>query len=65
MKQLHHDENGKFCSPNSKPLAKKVIGVRLPVDVDEAVRKLAGNELSNWVRQAVIEKYEREQQISA
>lgn len=66
MKQLHHDENGKFCSPHSEPLAKKVIGVRLPVTMDALVREVAGEDLSNWIRNAIAEKLEREQrQISA
>lgn len=35
---------------------------RLPVSIDTTVRELAGDELSNWIREAIAEKLEREQQ---
>lgn len=35
------------------------------MDVDTAVRELAGDELSDWIREAIAEKLEREQQVSA
>ena len=35
---------------------------RLPVSIDTTVRELAGDELSNWIREAITEKLEREQQ---
>lgn len=35
---------------------------RLPVSVDIALRELAGDELSDWIREAIAEKLEREQQ---
>lgn len=36
------------------------MGVRLPMDIDTVVREVAGNNLSNWVREAIAEKLERE-----
>jgi hypothetical protein len=62
MKQIHHDDRGKFKSPNSTPLARKVMGVRLPIDMDATVRELAGDDLAAWIRCAIAEKLEREQQ---
>ncbi len=35
---------------------------RLPVSVDTTVRELAGDDLSSWIREAISEKLEREQQ---
>lgn len=52
----------RFKQAGSVPLAKKVIGVRLPIDLDAAVRELAGEELSDWVREAIAEKLARETQ---
>ena len=60
MKKLHFDDQGNFSSPNPEPLERKVIAVRLPVSVGPVVRKLAGNDLSAWVREAIAEKLERE-----
>jgi hypothetical protein len=67
MKRYHFDDQGNFKSPNPEPLAKRVIGVRLPMSVDARVRQLAGDELAEWVRQAIAEKLAREscQQESA
>lgn len=30
------------------------------MDVDTVVREVAGNDLSNWIREAIAEKLERE-----
>lgn len=61
IKRYAHNKNtGKFCSPNPEPLAKRIISVRLPVSIDSRVRELAGNELSEWIRQAIAEKLARE-----
>lgn len=64
MEKIHDTKTGRFCSPNSKPLA-KAIGVRLPIDMDAVVREVAGDDLSNWIRVAIAEKLERDQQLSA
>lgn len=58
----HNEKTGKFCSPNPEPLAKKVVSARLPVSIDRAVRELAGEELSQWIREAIAEKLARESQ---
>lgn len=51
---------GYFTSLNVVPLSKKVRGVRLPVDLEPIIIELAGNDLSGWLRQAAIEKADRE-----
>ncbi len=53
---------GYFQVKGSEPLAKKPVMARLPVSVDTALRELAGDELSDWIREAIAEKLEREQQ---
>jgi hypothetical protein len=53
---------GYFEVKGSEPLAKKAVMAGLPVSMDEKVRQLAGDDLSNWIRQAVAEKLARESQ---
>ncbi len=55
----------RFAQVGKEPLAKKAVTARLPVSIDKTVRELAGDDLSNWIREAIREKLEREQQISA
>ncbi len=57
---------GYFKLKGAEPLAKKAVMARLPISMDAAVREIAGDDLSDWIRQAIAEKLEREQQgISA
>ncbi len=51
---------GHFQVKGSEPLAKKPVMARLPVSIDTTVRELAGDELSNWIREAIAEKLERD-----
>lgn len=53
---------GYFQVQGKEPLAKKPVMARLPVSIDKALRELAGDELSDWIREAIAEKLEREQQ---
>jgi len=59
-KDLHFDDQGNFKSPNPVRLSKKVRGVRLPVDLEPIIIELAGDDMSEWLRQAAIEKADRE-----
>lgn len=43
-----------------RPMARKPVAVALPIELDEWVRSLPNR--SEWLREAVAEKYEREQQ---
>lgn len=52
---------GKFCSPYSEPLNKNTIGLRLPPTMEEEVRRIAGKDLSAWIRDAIARKLEEEQ----
>lgn len=45
------------------PLAARVTGVRLPVELDEFVHSLPDK--TTWLREAIAEKYEREKETSA
>jgi hypothetical protein len=60
MKKLCFDEQGNFKSPNPVRLSKKVRGVRLPVDLEPIIIELAGEDVSAWLRQAAIEKADRD-----
>lgn len=53
---------GYFEVKGAEPVAKKPLTVKLPISMDKAVRKVAGEDLSGWLRQAIAEKLEREQQ---
>ncbi len=50
---------GYFTVQVREPLAKRTIGVRLPESVDAEMREEIGDELSDWVRQAILEKWEQ------
>ncbi len=52
----------RFKQAGKVPLAKKAIGVRLPIDIDATVREVAGEDLSEWIREAIAEKLARELQ---
>lgn len=63
-RRLEFDEQGNFKSPNSVRLSKKVRGVRLPIDLEPIIIELAGDDISAWLRQAAIEKADRETKAS-
>ena len=50
----------KYTSPYSEPLAKDMIGVRLPVELDSFVRSLPNR--TEWLRRAIAAQYERDMQ---
>ena len=56
---------GYFNAMGDEPLSRQQIGTKLPLSLEKEVRQVAGDNLSAWIREAIIEKLEREQQISA
>jgi hypothetical protein len=59
-------QTGKFSSPYAEPVAKgKNINFRVPASLAKRLEEVAGEDLSAWLRQAIAEKLEREQQMSA
>lgn len=50
----------KYKSPYPQPLAKDMIGVRLPVELDSFVRSLPNR--TEWLRGAIAAQYERDMQ---
>lgn len=58
--QIGHLIETQYKLKGTVPLAKSALSARLPVHVDKAVRELAGDDISGWLRQAVEEKLERE-----
>jgi len=53
---------GYFKTAGAEPLSKHALGVRLPESMEFQVRQLAGDDLSQWLREAIAEKLEREKQ---
>ncbi|OWY63581.1 hypothetical protein B7486_52310 [cyanobacterium TDX16] len=49
-----------YKSNYSGAIAKKAVAVKLPVELDEFVRSLPNQ--SDWLRNAIVEAYMREQQ---
>lgn len=57
---------GYYQVQGAEPVAKKALAVKLPVSMDKAVREIAGDNLSGWIREAIAMKLAQEQQeISA
>lgn len=48
-----------FKSHGDRPMSSKPVAVALPVELDTWVRSLPNR--SQWLREAIVEKYEREQ----
>lgn len=41
--------------PGNQPLARRVMGVRLPVDIDAAIRALPDEERVPWLRRVICD----------
>lgn len=61
MSNPNPNQKTRFKQIGKEPLDKKSIGLRLPVGVEATVRELSGGQLSEWIREAIAEKLEREQ----
>ena len=48
---------GYFAVKGKEPLSKRTVTLRLPESVDAEMRQEIGSELSEWMRQAIIEKW--------
>lgn len=48
---------GYFTVQGREPLAKRAVAVRLPESVDAELRQEIGEDLNNWLRQAIIEQW--------
>lgn len=53
---------GYFTVRGKEPLAKRAIAVRLPESLDNEVREVAGDGLSDWLRAAIIEQLKRDKE---
>ncbi|MGL4621467.1 MAG: hypothetical protein ACRCZS_20810 [Chroococcidiopsis sp.] len=49
---------GKMLRVHNTEMAKEVVGVRLPIDLDEYVRSLPNR--SEWLRKAIAEAYQKD-----
>ena len=43
------------CIPTDTPLAQKAIGVKLPTQVDQAIRSELGNQKAAWLREVICQ----------
>lgn len=50
-----------FKPDGEKALARKVVGAKIPVELESLLREKHGKDLSAWIRSAIAEKLEREQ----
>ena len=51
---------GYFIVNGSEPLSKKTYHVRVPQSVEDEMVRLAGDNISSWLREAIVEKIERQ-----
>ena len=57
---------GYFHSKRTEPLCKQPLTVKLPQSMDKNLREVAGDNLADWVRDAIAQKLAQEkQEISA
>jgi len=61
---MRGNRTGKGCYQvqGTEPVAKLALAVKLPISMDAAVRERAQGNLSAWLKEAIAEKLEREQQ---
>ncbi|MBC1237569.1 hypothetical protein [Nostoc sp. 2RC] len=56
------DSSGKFLATGDEPIDSPVIGLRMPKALYDKVVAIAGKDKSVWIRQAIREKLERDEQ---
>ena len=54
QRRLQRVTTDNSCIPAGTPLAEKILGVRLPVAVDAAIRKM-GKEKAAWLREVICQ----------
>ena len=64
MLPTRDNETGKYRSSYPQGLDPKPLVVKVFPGMREQIKAVAGTDLSNWVREAIAEKLEREQQMS-
>lgn len=58
MTETRGDYKTRFKEHPTEELAKKIVGVALPIKIDEYVRSLPNR--SEWLRKAIAEAYQKE-----
>ncbi|MCC5640686.1 hypothetical protein LC593_33630 [Nostoc sp. CHAB 5844] len=54
------DELGRFSFKGSKPLAKKIIGIRLPQDIYDELMKAHPSDYTDWIREVIASSLKAE-----
>lgn len=65
MLPTRDQETGKYRSSYPQGLDPKPLVVKVFPGTKEKIKKLAGSDLSEWVREAIAEKLEREQRVAS
>jgi hypothetical protein len=58
-KEFERDSIGRFLAASHEPIVHRV-SFKLPESVKNELKKVAGDHMSAWLREAVIEKLDRE-----
>lgn len=56
---VRDDNTGKFCSVGSEQINDQ-LNVKLSTELKEEVRKVANGQMSKWVRQAILDRLQKE-----
>lgn len=51
---------GKFTTAGNEPIDSPAVSLRMPISLYEKLTALAGDKKAAWIRQAIIEKLERD-----
>lgn len=62
-KDFERDSVGRFLAASDEPIVHRV-SFKLPKSIEIELKKAAGDYVSAWLRQAVIEKLDRDQNLT-
>ena len=54
----------KGAVPGNQPLAKRPTSVKLPIDVDAAIKAMSAEERTTWLRRVICDAAHKEQLVS-
>ena len=60
MTMTRADYKTRFTPEGDKALSRKVVGVKLPIEIEQAIKSLPVTERGKWLRRVVTEAAKRE-----